>query len=79
MKKPTFFERLQAIIAVASFVVGTIIASICLFAIQPIGEIANTAISIVSEFLILCGACLGLDLAFNNKIKKLREELGNEK
>ena len=46
--------RLQGIIAVASFSSGVTIAAMCLFFIEPLGEIANSAISIVSELLVLC-------------------------
>ena len=57
-KKKIELTRLQGIIAVASFSSGVIIASVCLFFIPPLGEIASSAISIVSELLVLCGANL---------------------
>lgn len=55
-KKKIELTRLQGIIAVASFSSGVIIAAVCLFFIPPLGEIASSAISIVSELLVLCGA-----------------------
>lgn len=66
--------RLQGRIAVASFAAGVIIASICLFFIPPPGEITNSAISIVSEFLILAGALLGVELAVDTKLQKFITE-----
>ena len=59
-KKRIELTKLQGIIAIASFSSGVIIASVCLFLIPPLGEIANSAISIVSELLVLCGAILGV-------------------
>ena len=62
--------RIQTRLAVASFSVGTIIACVCLFIVPPLGEITNSAISIVSEFLILCGALLGAKVAFDVKMQR---------
>ena len=51
--------RLQGALAIASFSAGVAIACVCLFLIHPHGEISNSAISIVSELLVLAGAILG--------------------
>ncbi len=67
--------RLQGIIAVASFSSGVLIASVCLFFIPPLGEIANSAISIVSELLVLCGAILGVKASYDVKFRKFEAEL----
>lgn len=67
--------RLQGGIAIASFSVGTIIACVCLFAIPPYGTIETSAISLVSEFLILCGALLGAKVAFDVKLQRFEGEL----
>lgn len=67
--------RLQGIIAVASFTSGVLIASVCLFFIPPLGEIANSAISIVSELLVLCGAILGVKASYDVKFRKFEAEL----
>ena len=67
--------RLQGIIAVASFTSGVIIAAVCLFWIEPKGEIANSAISIVSELLVLCGAILGVKASYDTKFRKFENEL----
>ena len=76
-------SRLQGIMAVASFSSGVIIACVCLFFIPPLGEIANSAISIVSELLVLCGAILGVKASYDVKFRKfeaeLREVIENEK
>lgn len=82
-RKKTELMRLQGIIAVASFSSGVLIASVCLFFIPPLGEIANSAISIVSELLVLCGAILGVKASYDVKFRKfeaeLREVIENEK
>ena len=69
--------KLQGIIAIASFSSGVIIAAVCLFLIPPLGEIANSAISIVSELLVLCGAILGVKASYVPKFRKFQAELYN--
>ena len=82
-RKKIELTRLQGIIAVASFSSGVLIASMCLFFIPPLGEIANSAISIVSELLVLCGAILGVKASYDVKFRKfeaeLRDVIENEK
>lgn len=67
--------KLQGIIAIASFSVGTIISFICLFFIEPLGAIETSAISLVSEFLILCGALLGAKVAFDVRLQRFEGEM----
>ena len=67
--------RLQGIIAIASFSAGVLIACVCLFFIEPLGEIASSAISIVSELLVLCGAILGVKASYDIKFRKFEAEL----
>ena len=74
-KKRIELTKLQGIIAIASFSSGVIIASVCLFLIPPLGEIANSAISIVSELLVLCGAILGVKASYDVKLRKFQAEL----
>ena len=74
-KKKIELARLQGIIAVASFSSGVISASVCLFFIPPLGEIASSAISIVSELLVLCGAILGVKASYDVKFRKFEAEL----
>lgn len=82
-KKRIELTRLQGIIAVASFTSGVLIAAVCLFFIEPLGEIASSAISIVSELLVLCGAILGVKASYDVKFRKfeaeLRDVIENEK
>ena len=82
-KKKIELPRLQGIIAVASFSSGVLIAAVCLFFIPPLGEIASSAVSIVSELLVLCGAILGVKASYDVKFRKfeaeLREVIENEK
>ena len=74
-KKRIELTRLQGGIAIASFSAGVAIAAVCLFFVPPPGEIANSAISIVSELLVLCGAILGVKASFDAKLNKMEAEL----
>ncbi len=67
--------RLQGAIAIASFSAGVLIAMVCLFFIEPLGEIASSAISIVSELLVLCGAILGVKASYDVKLRKFQAEI----
>ena len=67
--------RLQGIIAIASFSSGVLIAAVCLFFIEPLGQIDTSAVSIVSELLILCGAILGVKASYDVKFRKFQAEL----
>lgn len=74
-EKKMQLTRLQGIIAIASFSAGVLIACVCLFFIEPLGEIASSAISIVSELLVLCGAILGVKASYDIKFRKFEAEL----
>ena len=74
-EKKIQLTRLQGIIAIASFSAGVLIACVCLFFIEPLGEIASSAISIVSELLVLCGAILGVKASYDIKFRKFEAEL----
>ena len=74
-KKKIELTLLQGIIAVASFSSGVIIASVCLFFIPPLGEIDSSAVSIVSELFVLCGAILGVKASYDVKFLKFEAEL----
>ena len=67
--------KIQAILAISSFVCGVVIASVCLFFIPPKGEIASSAISVVSELLVLCGALLGIKTSFDVKMQRFENDL----
>ena len=61
--------------AIASFAAGVGIASVCIFLIDPKGEISNSAISIVSELLVLAGAILGVKTSYDAKFIKIESDL----
>ncbi|MDO4827562.1 MAG: hypothetical protein Q4B16_08460 [Bacteroidia bacterium] len=67
--------KLQGAIAIASFSAGVLIAAVCLFLVPPLGEIASSAISIVSELLVLSGAILGVKASYDTKFRKFENEL----
>lgn len=77
MSKMSHIEitRLQGGLAIASFTCGVLIAGVCLFFIDPLGEITNSAVSIVSELLVLCGAILGVKASYDIKFHKFEAEL----
>ena len=66
---------LQGKMATASFVMGCVIAVMCLFAYEPLGEIATSAISIVSMFLVLAGALVGVKVSFDHQSQKFAAEI----
>ena len=74
----TELTRLQGIMAIASFAAGVAIACACLFLVPPPGEISNSAISIVSELLVLAGAILGVKASYDVKFRKFESELMNK-
>ena len=63
--------RLQGGIAIASFVMGALISCVCLFFIEPLGDITSSAIIIVSNFLVLCGGILGVKASTDVRFKNL--------
>jgi len=67
--------RLQGGMAIASFTSGVAISCVCLFIIPPMGEISNSAISIVSELLVLAGAILGVKTSYDAKFIKFESDL----
>jgi hypothetical protein len=67
--------KLQGALAIASFSAGVAIACVCLFLVHPKGEISNSAISIVSELLVLAGAILGVKTSFDVKFRRFENEL----
>lgn len=70
--------RLQGAIAIASFACGVGIAVTCLFVVPPHGHIENSAISIVSELLVLCGAILGVKASYDTKFRRFENELNHK-
>lgn len=80
MKARDYFDSiwhysLQGKMAVASFIMGCVIACVCLFCYEPLGEIATSAISIVSMFLVLAGALVGVKVGFDNQAQRFSAEI----
>ena len=75
MKRSVELTRLQGAMAIASFASGVLISCVCLFFIKPLGEISNSAISIVSELLVLAGAILGVKTSYDIKFRKFEADL----
>lgn len=71
-------NQIQVYFAIASFSAGTIIAFLCLFAVEPYGEISNSALSAVSEFLILCGALLGIKCHFDHRLNQFEAQINKK-
>lgn len=70
--------RVQVNLAIASFSCGVAIGCICLFFIEPIGEIHTSAVGIVSELLVLCGAMLGIKTSFDAKMRKFENDINQK-
>lgn len=74
---PTY-TRLQGAMAIACFVAGVLVATICLFFIEPLGSITYSATGIVSELLLLCGALLGVKASIDTRFREIRQELAHK-
>lgn len=70
--------KLQGRMAVASFTAGIVIACVSLFIIPPPGEMSTSAISIVSELLVLSGALLGVTLTVDAKMQRFFAQVKEE-
>ena len=70
--------RIQSGLAIASFSIGVILACICLFVIEPYGEIHSSAMGVVSELFILAGSLLGINVNFDLKMQKFKSEMEKE-
>ena len=57
----------KAILSYLAFFAGVALAFTALF-LAPVGEIAISVISVISELFILSGAFVGIDLAFDQKL-----------
>ena len=72
----------KAILSYLAFFSGVALAFTALF-LPPVGEIAISVISVVSELFILSGAFVGIDLAFDQKLmhfeSNIKKDLLKEK
>lgn len=70
-----FYSSLQTKLAVASFLVGSVMCLLCVFWIPPPGEISTSAIQATGMFLVLAGAAAGVKVAFDLQTKKFEGQL----
>lgn len=72
----------KAILSYLAFFAGVALAFTALF-LPPVGEIAISVISVISELFILSGAFVGIDLAFDQKLmhfeSNIKKDLLKEK
>ena len=68
-KKKMELTRLQGGMAIAGFSAGVGISVGCLF--------SSSAIAIVSQLLVLCGAILGVKASYDIKFSKMAAEIRN--
>lgn len=72
----------KAILSYLAFFAGVALAFTALF-LPPVGEIAISVISVISELFILSGAFVGIDLAFDQKLmhfeSSIKKDLLKEK
>ena len=57
-RKPSAICKMRLVLAAISFLCGITITLTNIFIVPPIGEIFNSAMSVVCELLIICGAIL---------------------
>ena len=69
------FTQLQGRLATVAMISGIGIACVCLFVVPPPGEISTSAITVVSELLIVSGALLGIKVSFDVKLKQFMAEM----
>ena len=70
-----FYASLQTKLAVASFIVGSVICITCVFWIPPPGEISTSAIQATGMFLVLAGAAAGIKVAFDLQSQKFSAQI----
>lgn len=68
-------SKLHAVMAVASFIVGTIIGCVSLFWVPPPDDISNSALVLTSDFLLMSSAMLGVNVVFDYKLMKFKTNL----
>lgn len=69
--------KLQTGLAIASFIVATIISCVSLFLVPPPDTISNSALLLTSDFLLLTAGILGVDLALDYRLSKFKTSVLN--
>ena len=69
--------KLQTGLAVASFVVATIISCVSLWIVPPPDTISNSALLLTSDFLLLTAGIMGVDLALDYRLSKFKTSVLN--
>ena len=64
--------KLQTGLAVASFIVATIISCVSLWIVPPPDTISNSALLLTSDFLLLTAGIMGVDLALDYRLSKFK-------
>ena len=70
-----FYSSLQTKLAVASFIVGSVMCLLCVFRVPPPGEISTSAMQATGMFLVLAGAAAGVKVAFDLQTRKFEGQL----
>ena len=69
--------KLQTGLAVASFIVATIISCVSLWIVPPPDTISSSALLLTSDFLLLTAGILGVDLALDYRLSKFKTSVLN--
>ena len=69
--------KLQTGLAVASFIVATIVSCVSLWIVPPPDVISNSALVLTSDFLLLTAGILGVDLALDYRLSKFKTSVLN--
>lgn len=64
--------KLQSGLAIASFIVATVISCVSLWIVPPPDTISNSALLLTSDFLLLTAGIMGVDLALDYRLSKFK-------
>ena len=69
--------KLQTGLAIASFIVATLISCVSLWLVPPPDVISNSALVLTSDFLLLTAGLMGVDLALDYRLSKFKTTVLN--
>ena len=71
-------EQLQYGVAIFGFVFGLIMVAVSAFAVEPIGEVDPSVISILGILISFAGAIFGVSLHYDSELQHFKTEAKNE-
>lgn len=71
-------EKIQYAVAVFGFVFGLVMVAVSAFAVEPIGEVDPSVISILGIMISFAGAIFGVSLHYDSELQHFKTEARNE-